>query len=106
MRFIVEFPFPDEAYRRRIWQNVYPQGTPVGEDVDFAFLARQFKIPGGSIKNIALGSAFLAAEDGRVVTMEHVIRATQREFQKMGWLCVKADFGQYIDLVTGEEAQV
>jgi hypothetical protein len=31
--------------------------------------------------------------------MEHIIRATKREFQKMGKLCTSADFGEYYELV-------
>ena len=33
------------------------------DDVDLDFLAREFKLSGGNIKNIALAGAFLAAED-------------------------------------------
>jgi SpoVK/Ycf46/Vps4 family AAA+-type ATPase len=102
MRFIIEFPFPDEAYRYRIWQSVFPQDTPLGDDIDFEFLAKKFKMSGGNIKNIAMGAAFLAAEDSGIVSMEPVIRATKREFQKMGRLCVKADFEHYFELVKSE----
>ncbi|GAB4569843.1 MAG: ATP-binding protein [Anaerolineae bacterium] len=100
MRFIVEFPFPEEEDRYRIWRRIFPADTPLGADIDFEFLARQLKITGGSIRNIALGAAFMAAADSGVVHMEHVIRATRREFQKMGRLCVKADFGPYYDWVS------
>ena len=37
--------------------------APLAPDVDLAFLARQFKLSGGNIKNIALAAAFLAAAD-------------------------------------------
>jgi len=47
-------------------------------------LARQFKLSGGNIKNIALASAFLAAEDRSPVTMAHLMHATGREYQKLG----------------------
>ena len=39
---------------------------------------------GGSVKNIALASAFLAAEEKAKVRTAHVLKATRREFQKMG----------------------
>jgi SpoVK/Ycf46/Vps4 family AAA+-type ATPase len=82
--FTVHFPFPDEDSRRRIWQGIWPPETPLADDVDFDFMARQFRLSGGNIKNIALASAFLAAEDGALVTMAHLGRATRREHQKMG----------------------
>jgi ATP-dependent 26S proteasome regulatory subunit len=84
MQFIVEFPFPDEEYRRRIWEVIFPREAPLGEDVDFGVLAREVKLAGGNIKNIALAAAFYAAGDGGVVRMPHLMRAARREHQKLG----------------------
>jgi hypothetical protein len=58
-------------------------------------MARRFEIPGGNIKNIGLAAAFLAAADGGVVNMSHLIRATQREYQKMGKVVLSGEFGEY-----------
>jgi SpoVK/Ycf46/Vps4 family AAA+-type ATPase len=103
IRFIVEFPFPDDDYRRRIWGKVFPEHTPLGEDIDFDFLAHKLKLSGGNIRNIALGAAFLAAGNGGRVQMGHVVCAAKREFQKMGRLLVRADFDEYFDLVGSAE---
>jgi SpoVK/Ycf46/Vps4 family AAA+-type ATPase len=84
MQAIVEFPFPDEDYRRRIWGVLFPHEAPLGEDVDFGLLAREVRLAGGSLKNIGLASAFYAASDGGVIRMPHVLRAVQREHQKLG----------------------
>lgn len=102
LRFVVEFPFPDEQDRAQIWRKIFPPETPLNHDIDFPFLAKRFKLTGGSIKNIALSSAFMAAQNSGVVDMVHVIRATRREFQKMGRLCVKTDFGPYYDLLENQ----
>jgi SpoVK/Ycf46/Vps4 family AAA+-type ATPase len=99
MHFAVEFPLPEEADRYRIWQKAFPENAPLSEDMDLAFMARQFRITGGNIKNIALAAAFLAAEDSGIVTMEHLIRATKREYQKTGKLCTETDFAGYFGLV-------
>jgi SpoVK/Ycf46/Vps4 family AAA+-type ATPase len=104
IRFIIEFPFPDDDYRRRIWHKVFPEHTPLGEDIDFDFLAHKLKLSGGNIRNIALGAAFLAAGNGGRVGMGHVVCAAKREFQKMGRLLVRADFDEYFDLVGSAEA--
>jgi AAA+ superfamily predicted ATPase len=101
MHFSVEFPFPEEEDRFRIWQKAFPEAAPLSQDIDLAFVARQFKITGGNIKNIALSAAFLAVEDSGILTTEHLVRATKREYQKMGKLCTEADFGRYFDLVRG-----
>ena len=99
MHFTVEFPIPEEADRYRIWQSIFPKEAPLAEDINLSFLARQFKITGGNIKNIALSAAFLAAEDGGSINMDTLIRATKREYQKMGKLCTEGDFAQYFELV-------
>jgi AAA+ superfamily predicted ATPase len=84
LAFTVHFPFPDEAGRRRVWAGIWPAETPLAADVELDFLARQFKLSGGNIKNVALAAAFLAAGDGGRVTMPHLLQATRREYQKMG----------------------
>lgn len=98
MHFAIEFALPDEGLRGKIWKNIFPEEMPLGNNVDFGFLSK-FKITGGNIKNIALSSAFLAASNSRVVKMEHIIRASRREFQKMGKLCTPGDFGEYYEHV-------
>ena len=35
IRFVVQFPFPDEAAREAIWRRQFPAGAPIG-DIDFA----------------------------------------------------------------------
>jgi SpoVK/Ycf46/Vps4 family AAA+-type ATPase len=84
----VEFQLPGVADRRRIWQQLWPDALPRDADLDLDFLARRIEVAGGSIRNIALAGAFLAAADGGVVTMAHVLRATRREYQKMGKVLV------------------
>jgi SpoVK/Ycf46/Vps4 family AAA+-type ATPase len=95
MHFTVEFPFPDAANRVRIWEKVWPAETPREPGLDLDFMARRFEITGGSIRNIALAAAFLAADDGQVVNMGHLIRGTQREYRKMGKVVVDGEFGEY-----------
>jgi DNA polymerase III delta prime subunit len=84
LRFIIEFPFPDEASRLRIWQTHFPEAAPVNADLDHDFLAKQFQIAGGNIKNVILNAAFLAAADGRAIGMAHVLHSAKREFEKIG----------------------
>jgi AAA+ superfamily predicted ATPase len=86
MRFIVEFPFPDAASRQEIWQRHFPNEAPVMADLDYAWLAKQFQITGGNIKNIVLNAAFFAAEDGGAIGLEHVLCGARREFEKIGKL--------------------
>lgn len=98
MHFTVAFPLPDEDKRLRIWENIWPPETPTS-NLDLAFMAERFKLSGGNIKNIALAAAFLAAEGEQEVRMEYVIRATQREYQKMGKTMVDKVFTDYSESV-------
>jgi hypothetical protein len=84
LQAIVEFPFPDEEYRRRIWEAVFPKEAPLGEDVKFDLLAREVRLAGGNIKSMALAAAFYAAVAHDSVRMEHLIQAAHREHQKLG----------------------
>ncbi len=97
LQFIVEFPFPAEEERRAIWERIWPQTTPRDPALDLAFAARELKLAGGHIRNIALAASFLAAANGQVVTMAHLIHATRREFQKIGRVVVAEEFGDYAE---------
>ena len=90
LRFVVNFPFPAPAERVAIWQRVFPQKTPLGE-LDLQRLAK-LNITGGSISNIALNAAFLAAQSGSRVTMPLVLEAARNEFRKLERPINEADF--------------
>ena len=94
IRFIVDFPFPDVASRKLIWQAHFPHETPVSADLDYDWLAQQLQIAGGNIKNIVLNAAFFAAADGGVVGMEHMLRGARGEFEKIGKLWNDKNFAQ------------
>ena len=50
MHFNVEFPFPEEEYRYKIWRGLIPKEAPVSEDIEFEFLAKRFKLAGGILR--------------------------------------------------------
>ncbi|WP_313621359.1 ATP-binding protein [Achromobacter sp.] len=80
LRFVVQFPFPDLDQRARIWRGVFPAATPT-RGLDPRQLAR-LNLTGGSIRNVALNAAFLAADAGTEVTMAHVLQAAHAEAAK------------------------
>jgi SpoVK/Ycf46/Vps4 family AAA+-type ATPase len=86
LHFSINFPFPDEISRLSIWKNIFPKETPLDEAVDLGLLAKKLEISGGHIKNIALRASFYAAESGARVCMDQIIRASKREFDKIGRL--------------------
>ena len=82
LRFIVHFPFPDTAQREALWRRAFPARTPLAPAIDFARLAR-LHLTGGSVRNIALGAAFFAADAGEPVSMVHLLAAAQAEGAKL-----------------------
>jgi hypothetical protein len=81
LRFVVQFPFPDAPSRERIWRKVFPAAAPTSE-LDYARLA-QLNVTGGAIRNIALLSAFLAADAGTAIAMRHILEAAHTEYAKL-----------------------
>ncbi len=86
IQFIVEFPFPDEEERKRIWEVLFPPGVPKSDDIDVDELGSRFRLTGGSIRNVIISASFLAVSENSPVTNDHLIHAIRREMQKMGRL--------------------
>ncbi|PML76309.1 ATP-binding protein [Enterovibrio norvegicus] len=82
LRFVVDFPFPGPAERERIWRSVFPPQTPLSDDVDPVRLSR-LNLTGGSIHNVALNGAFLAAQQNEPVAMRFLMEAASAELQKL-----------------------
>jgi AAA+ superfamily predicted ATPase len=86
LHFIIEFPFPEPDDRLRIWRVNLPPKTPLADDVDFELLAHRFRLSGGTIRNVLLAAAFLAARAGQPLAMGHLLHAIRRDYQKNGRL--------------------
>jgi SpoVK/Ycf46/Vps4 family AAA+-type ATPase len=94
LRLIVEFPFPDAASRLRIWSGHLSSGAPLADDLDLQLLADHLPVAGGSIRNIVLVAAFMAAAaGGEPIGSTHLVRAAKREFEKSGKLWVDLPLG-------------
>ena len=101
MHYTIEFPRPDVTAREGLWRGIFPSTAPVAPDVDFTYLARQFDLAGGDIRNVALDSAYRAAQDESAITLGHVLGAIARQFAKHGKVLTQADFREhYADLLS------
>jgi SpoVK/Ycf46/Vps4 family AAA+-type ATPase len=96
---IIDFPLPEEGDRLRLWERNLPPDVPRDADLDLPFLARRFRVSGGSIRNICVSAAYFAAAGPRSIGMADLIRATDREYRKLGRLRVEAEFGRYFELL-------
>ena len=95
LQYVIDFPKPLEAERERLWRWMFPPQSPLDDGIDFGFLARQFDLAGGDIRNVALEAAFLAADDGGVIGMRPIIHALARQLAKQGKTPTGSDFHQY-----------
>lgn len=95
LQHLIEFPFPSAEDRERIWRGMFPAGAPVAGDLDFAFLAGQFELTGGNIKNCVLAAAYQAAEEGTEIGMDHLIHGVVRELDKLGQPLTRTAFADY-----------
>jgi hypothetical protein len=80
------FPFPDDEMRELLWRAHLPPEAPVAADLDLSDIARRYQLSGGYIRNCTLRAAFLAAEEGGVITLDHFERAIRAEFREIGKL--------------------
>jgi AAA+ superfamily predicted ATPase len=97
----VHFTVPTAEERCRIWERSL-RSAPVA-DLDLGFVAQQFDISGGSIRNAALTAAFAAAANGGPITMVDVLRAVSQEFTKLGRRAHDAQYGPWLDEVDNRD---
>jgi SpoVK/Ycf46/Vps4 family AAA+-type ATPase len=102
IHFHVEFPVPDEAARRRLWERAIPDSAPIDEDVDPSFLAGMFPMTGGEIRSATLAAAFMAADEGAPIGMSHLMRALARQRRQQGKLPSSSEFQGFLRLVQKE----
>jgi SpoVK/Ycf46/Vps4 family AAA+-type ATPase len=74
---IVEFPFPDDELRERIWQVSMPFTLPRSDNINYTILAERFKLSGEEIRKAIYAAASVAKREGRAVTMKHLESAAE-----------------------------
>jgi hypothetical protein len=81
IRFVIQFPFPDANQREEIWRRIFPKQTPT-QGLNYPKLGK-LNVAGGNIRNIALNSAFIAADANEPVMMKHILEASKSEYMKL-----------------------
>jgi hypothetical protein len=102
LRFIIEFPLPDEERRRELWRQMVPAGVDA-EGVDFGFLAKQFPLAGGHIRSAVFHACLQGARHAKGgekrLRMEDVVAAVKREYDKLNRPVGLESFGPWAPLV-------
>lgn len=99
LRFLVEFPMPGAEERLRIWRGAIPAGVDASA-LDFDFLAQRFALAGGHIRSVVFNACLQSATEGapRRLDMPVVVRALQREYDKLDRASSLDQFGPYAAL--------
>ena len=94
---IVDFPMPEEEDRLpALADATCRRPCPRADDLDLDFLARAFKLVGRQHpQHRAWRPPTSRRPPDRPVSMADLIRATEREYRKLGRLVVEAEFGAH-----------
>ena len=106
LRFVIEFPMPGVADRLRIWRSMIPADVDAS-GLDFDFLAQRFTLSGGHIRGIVFSACLQSAGAGapRCLTMPAIVRAVQRECDKLNRANSLDQFGPYAQLVSAQRVE-
>ncbi len=107
LRHVIEFPVPEKRERNLIWKQVFPAQVDTSE-LDFNYLARQFKLSGGHIHSIAFNTCLRSADINhpdaeQKVDMRNTLIAVKQELSKMERAPSDELFGDYAELLKGVE---
>ena len=90
LTFQIEFPFPDVELRVALWKAMFPDTVHIDPSVNFVWLANEFELSGGYIKNAVLRAAFTAAEKRaageNIIKMPELVESAVNIYKEMGKL--------------------
>jgi SpoVK/Ycf46/Vps4 family AAA+-type ATPase len=81
-RFALDFPLPSATERLTLWQKAFPPAAPTAR-INLHALA-DLPLSGGAIRNVALKSAFAAADQGGAITETMIEAELAAELAKEG----------------------
>lgn len=86
--YMIPIEKPTEEERLILWQSVFPEGTPLDEDVNFEGYARASELSGAEIKSAAIRAAYFAAAQNRAVSHFDIATAIDEEYKKTGHISI------------------
>ncbi|MBO0870558.1 MAG: ATP-binding protein [Micromonosporaceae bacterium] len=93
--FVVNFPRPGPAERRRLWRLAFPPEAPVGSDVDLDVLSR-LDMTGAGIASAARSAALAAADsEAATIAMPDIVSGVIRQYQREARLLRASELGRY-----------
>lgn len=98
MKYVLKYQEPDEALRRAIWESCLAPKLPK-EVLDVGYLAKQFEMSGGMIKNVIQNACVAALYEGKPLGMTHLLRSIRMEYEKMERNVTADLWGEYAYLM-------
>jgi hypothetical protein len=95
MQIIAEFALPGPDERRELWRRCCPART--APDLELDWLAGQFPLTGGDIRNAMLAAVVLA--EGEPVAMRHAVIGLWRELARSGRLVDGSELGPWREVL-------
>jgi AAA+ superfamily predicted ATPase len=87
IRFRVQFPFPTQKERARLWEVMLPPELPQDDEgLDLDWMGQTFELSGGHVRNAVLRAAMLAAHHDKALTMRMLYDAAAAEYKELGKL--------------------
>lgn len=83
LRFRVEFPRPGAGDRLTIWEQSFPAALRA-EKLDLRAIAFAFDLTGGTIRQMAIHAAMLAAEQRGLIRFGHVLSGVRSQLVRLG----------------------
>lgn len=83
IRHVLDFPRPEPAARRQIWQRILGELAAPLPDPALDLLAT-IDLSGAQIKNAVLAAVFAARSERRQLSVPHLVRGVERELDKDG----------------------
>ena len=80
---VLEFPLPDAAARRQLWDRHLGQGHAIADDA-LDHLAAAIDLAGGHVRNVVLAAASRALSAGRSIGEPDLLAAIREEYAKLG----------------------
>ncbi len=104
LRYIMDFPLPGVEQRKKIWRQVIPKAIRDNSKINFDFLGKQFPLSGGHIRSIIFNACLQCANGSNghsenLLTMEHIIIAVKREYDKLNRSISLEHFGPYAEVI-------
>jgi SpoVK/Ycf46/Vps4 family AAA+-type ATPase len=106
IRYTIVFEEPNVSQREIMWRQTIPSSIDSSK-IDIEFLAKQFQLSGGNIRSIVFNASLQSAHGLKKtsnnskgeITMESIIIAIKREYDKIKRAVTMEQFGPYRNIV-------